>query len=138
MVNTLKIAALIAASLFLVGCILPVPHRRLHTEGIEATVIDAKTTTPVTGAKVSSPDGSSVFASVDSKGRFEILAKYGWHGAYLVGPISYSLLPHFDIPNRRPPFRIDAIGYQPMKVQPYDKMKRDERTGLVTIRLQPK
>ena len=136
--KSLRITTLIAASLFLVGCVLPVPHRRIHSPGIEAAVIDAKTASPVTGAKISSPDGSRVLTAVDSRGRFKIPAKYGWHGAYMVGPISYSLLPHFDIPHPRPSFRIDAIGYQSMTVQPFDKMKPDERTGLVTIRLQPK
>lgn len=136
--KTLWITTVIAASFMLVGCVLPVPHRRLHSAGIEAAVIDAKTASPVTEAKVSSADGSRVLTAVDSKGRFEIPATYGWHGAYMVGPISYSLLPHFDMPYPRPSFRIDAIGYQSMKIQPFDKMKPDERTGRVTIRLQPK
>ena len=130
-------AALIAASLCLAGCVLPVPHRRLHSAGMEATVVDADTTAPVDGAKVSRPDGSRVLATTDSDGHFEIPAQYGWHGAYLVGPISYSLLPHFDIPYPRPPLKIDATGYQSQTIQPYDEMLPDRRAGQAMIRLQP-
>jgi hypothetical protein len=136
--KTLKIASLIAGSLILVGCVLPIPHRRLHSGGIEATIIDAKTASPVTGAKVLTHDGSRVLAEVDSKGQFKISPKYGWHGAYLVGPISYSLLPHFDIPYPHPPLRIDSEGYQSRTVQPFDEVMTDKSNGRILIPLQPR
>ena len=136
--KTLRITTLIAATLLLVGCVLPIPHRRLHSAGIEATVIDAKTASPVKGAKVLSSDGRTVLAAVDSEGRFEIPAKYGWHGAYLVGPISYSLLPHFDISSPHPPFRIDSDGYQPKTVPPFEDVKADKSNGRMLIPLQPR
>jgi hypothetical protein len=104
---------------------------------LEATVVDAHTTSPVDGAKVSSPEGGRELTTTDSKGHFEIPAQYGWHGAYLVGPISYSLLPHFDIPYPRPPLKIDAIGYRSQTIQPFDEVQTDRRTGQAMIRLQP-
>lgn len=139
MAKILHFSTLLAtASLLVSGCVLPVPHRRMHTAGIEARVVDAKTALPVPGAKVSSTFGSRILSTVDSQGDFEIPAQYGWHGAYLIGPISYSLLPHFATAYPRPPFRIEAIGYQSMIVQPYDDVNTDERTGKAMIRLQPK
>lgn len=129
---------LAAASLLVSGCVLPVPHRRMHNAGIKARVVDAKTASPLRSAKVSSADGSHILYTVDSEGDFEIPSQYGWHGAYLVGPISYSLLPHFDMPYPRPPFRIEAIGYQPLTVQPFDELTADARTGRAIIQLQTK
>ena len=137
-VKTLKIACLIAATLGLVGCVLPIPHRRLHSGGIEATIIDAKTDSPVTGAKVLSHDGRRVLAAVDAEGHFRIPPKYGWHGAYLVGPISYSLLPHFDIPYPHPPLRIDSVGYRARTVPPFDEVMTDKSNGRILIPLQPR
>lgn len=110
----------------------------MHKAGIEGKIVDAKTASPIRTAKVLSADGSGILSTVDSEGDFEIPAQYGWHGAFLVGPISYSLLPHFDMPYPRPPFRIEAIGYQSMTVQSRDKAKTDERTGKAMIRMQPK
>ncbi len=104
---------------------------------MEATVVDADTTAPVSGAKVSSPDGSRVITVTDSKGHFEVPAQYGWHGAYLAGPISYSLLPHFDIPYPRPPLKVDAAGYRSQTLQSFDEVQTDKRTGQTMIRLQP-
>lgn len=131
-----RIAALLAGLLFLAGCVLPVPHRRLHSAGVEATVVDADTTSPVGGAKVSNSDGGRALATTDPEGHFEIPAQYGWHGAYLVGPISYSLLPHFDIPSPRPPLKINATGYQSQTIQPFDELQTDRQTGKALIRLQ--
>jgi len=131
-----RTVALLAASICLAGCVLPVPHRRLHSAGIEATVVDAETTSPVGGAKVSNPDGSSLLTTTDAKGHFEISSRYGWHGAYLIGPISYSLLPYFDIPYPRPPLKIDATGYRSQTIQPFDEVQTDKQTGHALIRLQ--
>ena len=116
---------------------MPVAHRRLHSAALEATVIDADTTSPVHGAEVSNPGGSRVLATTDSEGHFEIPAQYGWHGAYLAGPISYSLFPHFDVPHPRPPLKIDATGYRSQTIQPFDEVQTDKRTGQAMIHLQP-
>ena len=130
MANLSRTATLLAASLCLAGCVLPVPHRRLHSAGIEATVVDAKSATPVGGATVSIAGRDGELAVTDGKGHFEIPARYGWHGAYLVGPVSYSLLPHFDLPFPRPPLKIEASGYRPRTIQSSDAVQE-------TIHLQP-
>ena len=137
MKHHIRMATLLAASFFISGCILPVPHRRLHSEGMEAKVIAAGTASPVRGATITEADSDRVSHVTDSEGRFKIPARYGWHGAYLIGPISYSLLPHFDMPSPRPSFRIDAEGYQPMTVQPLDTVETDAGNGQATIRLEP-
>ena len=131
-------ALLMTSSLLVLGCVLPIPHRRMHSAGIEARVVDAKTAWPVRDAKISSADGRRAFSAVDSEGGFEIPSQYGWHGAYLVGPISYSFFPHFDMPYPRPAFRVEASGFQSMTVQPYDDLKTDTRTGQAIVQLQPK
>lgn len=133
-----RTAALLAASLCLAGCVLPIPHRRLHSAGIEATVVDADTASPVSGAKVSTPDGSNLLTSTNAKGRFEIPSRYGWHGAYLIGPISYSLLPYFDIPYPQAPLKIEATGYRSRTIEPFDEMQTDKQTGQALIRLEAK
>ena len=129
-------AGLLVASLCLSGCVVLVPHRRVHAAGMEARVVDAETTAPVVGAKVSSPDGSRVLATTDAEGHFGIPAQYGWHGAYLIGPVSYSLLPHFDMPYPRPPLKIDASGYRSRVIQPYDEVQTGRRDRQAMIRLQ--
>lgn len=94
------------------SCVLPVPHRRVHTHGIEGRIIDGKTREPIRGAKVISLMSDQELAESDSDGMFRVDSAHGWHGAYLIGPISYSLLPHFDIASPPPPIRILAAGYR--------------------------
>jgi hypothetical protein len=95
----------------LAGCVLPVPHRRVHVRGIEGKVIDASTRSPLAGAKITDLRSGSLLATTDRAGEFKVRAKRGWHGAYLYGPISYSLLPHFDMTYPAPAIRVSAEGY---------------------------
>lgn len=94
------------------SCILPIPHRRVHAEGIEGKVVAATSKMPISGAKVSSAITRNELATTDSAGDFRIKPDYGWHGAMLIGPISYSLLPYFDIQYPPPPIRISANGFR--------------------------
>ncbi len=75
-------------------------------------------------------------------GKFVVKSEYGWHGAYLVGPISYSLLPHFDMPSRIRDFRIEADGYRTGGVAGDRGSDRSSLFGAIrdvgTIRLTPK
>jgi hypothetical protein len=96
----------------LTGCVLPVPHLRVHVEGIEGKVIDARTRSPIDGARVTDLCSGSLLATTDRAGEFEVKAKRGWHGAYFYGPISYSLLPHFDMAYPAPAIRVAAEGYR--------------------------
>ncbi len=94
------------------SCILPIPHRRVHAQGIEGKVVAATTKRPIAGAKVSSAITRNELATTDSGGVFRIKPDYGWHGAMLIGPISYSLFPHFDIQYPPPPIQISADGFR--------------------------
>ncbi len=132
----LHATALLAAFL-MTGCILPVPHRRMHVEGLDAKVVDEKSEAPIHGAKVSSSDGTRVLAITDRQGGFKIPPAYGWHGAYLIGPISYSLAPYFDMPSAPPPFRVEASGYSMRTVPPYEELGLSGSDGRATIRLSP-
>jgi hypothetical protein len=94
------------------SCILPIPHRRVHAEGIEGKVVAATSKMAISGAQVSSAITRNELATTDSGGDFRIKPDYGWHGAMLIGPISYSLLPYFDIQYPPPPIRISAVGFR--------------------------
>jgi len=89
------------------------------------------------GAKVISPYKDRLITISDSKGHFEIEPEYGWHAAYMVGPVSYSLFPYFDMPSFMPSFLIDAKGYQSTTIPTSGKIITDKNTGDVIIRLQP-
>jgi hypothetical protein len=106
----LKPVVVLACSL--TGCVIPVPHRRVHVEGIEGKVIDARTQYPIEGARVTNLQIGSLLAMTDRVGEFKVRAKGGWHGAYFYGPISYSLLPHFDMAYPAPAIRVAAEGYR--------------------------
>jgi hypothetical protein len=108
----IRMFMLLGGALASSSCILPIPHRRVHASGIEGKVLAATTREPITGAEVSSAISGKKLAMTDSDGMFRIKPEYGWHGAYLIGPISYSLLPHFDMPYPAPPIRIAADGYR--------------------------
>lgn len=136
--KTIHATSALTIILFMAGCVIPVPHRRMHSVGISATVIDARTDSPIQGAEIHSRDQKQLLTTADSAGRFEIPPSYGWHGAYLVGPISYSLLPHFAIPSPRPPFRIEAMGYRERAVSPTEVIESDKQTGEPIIRMHPK
>lgn len=79
------------------SCIIPFPHRRIHSYGYEVTVADSKTHQPIPGAHVSDPKSGCTIAVTDAKGKFGEAPVYGWHFAYLLGPISYSMFPYFDM-----------------------------------------
>jgi hypothetical protein len=124
-------AVVVACSL--TGCVLPVPHRRVLIRGIEGRVIDGRTQSPLEGAKVTELSSGRVLATTNRAGEFEVAAKGGWHGAYLFGPISYSLLPHFDMTYPAPAIRVSAEGYR-------DGIRQYFETGAdqTTVPLAPK
>lgn len=119
------------------GCVLPVPHRRIHGNGIDARVVNASDQSPVANAEIQGDPEGRTLATSDETGRFSIAPVHGWHGAYLVGPISYSLFPHFDIPAPSPPFRVRATGFAGRNIGPGDPLDPPDDDGLPTIRLKP-
>lgn len=110
--NRLLLKPLVVVACSLTGCVLPIPHRRVHVGGIEGKVIDARTQAPLEGAKVTDAHSGSLLATTDRAGEFAVSPKRGWHGAYLYGPISFSLLPHFDMAAPAPEIRVSAEGYR--------------------------
>lgn len=129
--------ALLCLTILTTGCVVPVPHRRVHVQGVDARVVDAADHTPVAGARITAVDDEEALTETDANGRFVLEPVHGWHGAYLVGPVSYSLFPHFDIPSPRPPFRVEAPGYETKKVSPHDVLDDGRDAEGTVIRLKP-
>ncbi len=98
------------------SCIVPVPHRRVHASGLQGQVLDEQTKLPVVGAKIAATPNDASRVITDVEGNYEIKPTYGWHGAYLFGPISYSMFPHFDMPYLTSPSWIYANGYVDKKI----------------------
>jgi hypothetical protein len=96
----------------LTGCVLPIPHMRVHAYGAQGLVLDAQTRSPILAAKVSTLEGELRTTQTDAKGHFVLPAIYGWHGAYLISPISQSLAPGFDVAVRQCRISITAPGYE--------------------------
>ena len=106
-----KILFLMACLTFLNSCIVPVPHRRVHIHGAKGQVLDSRTSDPIAWAKIQRRSGDDVMAVTDIEGKYERKPVYGWHGAYMFGPVSYSLLPHFDMAYSIPDYWVSAVGY---------------------------
>ena len=109
--STLMIGLLIAGC---GGCILPVPHTRVHAFGVRGQIVSADTHEPVAGAWVTSTDQLSEPAHCDEAGRFRLHPKRGWHAAYCIGPIRESLWPGWDVTYPGRVVRISAPGYSTM------------------------
>jgi hypothetical protein len=78
------------------GCVLPIPHQRIHQYGVKGSVVDSKSGKPIENAKICS---LGIPESCISKinGNFTLKPIKGWHGAYFLGPISFSLFPDWDM-----------------------------------------
>lgn len=134
------------------SCVIPVPHRRVQRRGLEGWVTDAQTGKPIAGAKIQirkksqSPESDQEFETVavsGRNGRFRQKSDYSWHGAYLFGPISYSLFPYFDMayPGAATG-RVSAMGYQSLAVHYHPWQQDDGKEAAVPpeglkIRMQP-
>lgn len=96
---------------FCSGCILPVPHQRVHVYGVTGQIVSAADHTPIAGALVIGEEIPAVTAHSDAKGTFWLRPVRGWHGAYFVGPITLSLLPDWDMTYPGRGLRVSAPGY---------------------------
>lgn len=94
------------------GCLVPVPHTRVHAYGVKAQVVSAADGRPVTNAVVASVGWAAATARVDRQARFRLPPKRGWHGAYCIGPICLSLLPGWDVTEPLRQVSISAPGYE--------------------------
>lgn len=95
------------------GCILPVPHTRVHAFGVIGQVVNATDHSPVRSASIASIDEPTQTAIGDRTGGFRLHARRGWHGAYFIGPISLSLLPDWDLTAPERDIGVSAPGYVP-------------------------
>ena len=92
--------------------VLPIPHQRVHSYGVKGQVIDAHNAQSVSHATIISPPDEKYLVTTDSTGHFSVKPTYGWHGAYLVGPISLSLLPGWYMTSPSRKFGVLATGYE--------------------------
>jgi hypothetical protein len=93
------------------GCLLPIPHPRLHEFGVAGRIVDSESHRPIKGAEVHAVDDPAKGTVTNADGLFRLKPVYGWHGAYFIGPMSLSLLPRFEVPGYTRIIRITAIGY---------------------------
>ena len=106
--------------LFCTGCIVPIPHQRLHTFGVTAELKDKDTGRPVPDAIIFSLDSDKEFVKTNENGSFNLPPIYKWHGAYFISPISFSIFPNFDLTSPEREFLIYAPGYRVKKVKIVD------------------
>jgi hypothetical protein len=113
------VIALLPLMLIASGCIVPIPHRRLHAYGVRGSVVDARSNEPIPTAIVARGTNLHESVTCNASGEFEIKPVHGWHGAYLIGPISLSLFPGFDIAAPCATVSASAPGYPQQTFHPY-------------------
>ena len=122
-----KLTFIIIVCVLIVGCALPIPHRRLHVYGVKSKVVDNDTNEPIQGATICSFPNENIFTKSDKWGVFELPPIYGWHGGYFIGPVSTSFWPGFDIaaPNRE--IIVKSTGYRntKMSIESEEPLKDD-------------
>ena len=104
--------SLLAGALTLAGCVVPVPHKRIHEFGVTGRLLDSMSRTPVKAARIEASEGRTEAALSDANGFFTLKPVYGWHGAYCIGPISLSLWPALDVPSMSRTIMITASGHR--------------------------
>jgi hypothetical protein len=94
------------------GCLLPIPHPRLHEFGVVGRIVASESKLPIKGAEVHPVDDPAKETVTNAGGVFRVKPVYAWHEAYFIGPICLSLLPGFDVPGFTRVTLITANGYQ--------------------------
>ena len=123
----LRLAGLLIAQFLLVSCAVPLPHRRVHSYGVSGRVVDSKTSQPIAGAEIVLDSPAEKKRVVSGRnGEFVVRPVYGWHGVYVISPVSMSLLPGFDLPYPGRPIRISAVGYEPIRITQTDFLFPDD------------
>ena len=108
----MKRIAPVLALLLCAGCIMPIPHRRLHAYGVKGQIVNASDQRPIADALVTCNVQKKRDAKTDTTGQFTLRPAYGWHGAYVIGPINLSLLPGWDMTYPGSTFEVFAPGFQ--------------------------
>lgn len=96
------------------GCLIPIPHRRIHAYGVRGQIVDQATGESIENAWIAADVDSNPQASAvrsDATGRFKIAPIERWHGAYFISPIRLSLFPAFDFAGYGRLIRVQARGY---------------------------
>lgn len=101
------------------GCILPAPHTRVHAFGVAGQVVSSVDRSPVEGVTVVSTREPVVTANGDHLGFFRLPPKRGWHGAWMIGPICHSLLPHWCVTEPGRELCVSAPGYSATNLSVY-------------------
>ncbi|HEY3901658.1 MAG TPA: hypothetical protein VGM54_23805 [Chthoniobacter sp.] len=103
-------------SLTLSGCIIPVPHKRLHDVGVKGRILDAQSHAPVVAAKIEDIVDPTKFTYSVIDGTFMLKPVYGLHGAYVFAGVSTSIFPNYDAPNLTRTITIIAPGYHNLTI----------------------
>jgi hypothetical protein len=131
--------ALLLCVLTFTGCVLPIPHRRLHHYGVSGRIIDSASRAPVKSAQIQPSDHPTRGTVSRADGSFTLEPVYGWHGAYTFGVIGVSLFPGFDVPPFARTILISANGYQTSTVPVRSRSPHDWyiRAGDLQLKRQP-
>ena len=105
-----KLLFFVAMGILLSGCIVPIPHRRLHAYGVKSKIVDSESGVPIQNATIWN-------VRTDSQGDFSINPRYGWHGGYFFSPISRSIWPKHHMAFPVAFFKVSADGYNMKEVQ---------------------
>jgi hypothetical protein len=106
------VTSVILLPVFVSGCIIPFPRRRLHTYGMRGSVVDAETNLPIPGAAVATCAVSHCSVSGDASGQFRMKPVHGWHAVYLIGSLSLSLFSGSESPSKIATVSVSAPGYE--------------------------
>jgi len=107
-----QLGVLVLVALSCTGCVVPIPHPRVHAYGVAGQVVSAADNCPIIGASVRSVHYPQLNVRTNPEGTFRLPAKYGWHGAYFIGPICLSLFPGYDMTPPSTRIDVSAPGYQ--------------------------
>ena len=98
------------------GCMLPIPHRRLHAYGVRGAVVSEADGSAIAEAVVADSRQPEERCHTDSDGAFRLRPIRGWHGAYVVDPICLSALPGWDVTFPGREVRVTAPGFLPTAI----------------------
>lgn len=125
-------------ALVLSGCVVPLPHRRVHAFGVAGRVLDFQSRSPVKAARIEAADDRTKVAFSDARGSFMLPPVSGWHGAYFIGPIGLSLFPALDMPSMSRAIAISANGYRSVTIPFESRSTRNPYIQAGDILLEPK
>jgi hypothetical protein len=82
-IRFVKLGACTLTLAMLTGCIIPYPHRTLRSAEIVGRILDARTHSPIQGAKIILSEHPEVSCTSDSTGHFRLKATHNFHLAVI-------------------------------------------------------